>query len=330
MLKRYKHLTQRHCTKMSSVALKPANFDIKKIKYGAPKTLDTGARIVGVYYGDGKLNIQLPWLRIPYGVGTGYKKEGEEDKPIDRYDLNISFIGQDTNPKVKETVEIIESIQNKIINDAFDNRVTWLHNDYKGNKGFVEMLCSPTIKYDKDKATGQVTNKYPPTMKLKLPYDAKNDNFTFDAEDNEGNEIDFKTLMKKLKGAKVRPIIQMTGIWIAGGKYGCSWKIIRAQFEVSSQNKVAFADDSDDDTEKKESKVEEHDLDLEEDALAAAQNTPSPVKSIEDKLKQTQIEESEEEADEAEAEGEDSDEDEPPPPPPPKEEKKKSSSTKKK
>ena len=101
---------------------------------------------------------------------------------------------------------------------------TWFKDDFDDNKAFVKKLFSPIIKVDKDPNTGKELGKYPPTFKAKIPYDPKNDKILIDAYDMDSNEIDFVDIMNKLKGAKSQLIIQLTGIWFAGGKYGCSWK----------------------------------------------------------------------------------------------------------
>jgi hypothetical protein len=79
----------------------------------------------------------------------------------------------------------------------------------------------------------------------------------------ENNDIEFKDIMTKLKGGKTQLIIEMTGIWIAGGKYGLTWKIVSGKFQLSSSNKITFIEDSD--TEK--AVKEEEDEDDEEESL---------------------------------------------------------------
>jgi hypothetical protein len=73
--------------------------------------------------------------------------------------------------------------------------------------------------------------------------------------DTKRQPIDIKELIdtNAFKGAKVTAIIQCLGIWVAGGKFGCSWKVL--QMRVSPPQTIkgyAFkeleddkADDSD-------------------------------------------------------------------------------------
>jgi hypothetical protein len=118
-----------------------------------------------------------------------------------------------------------------------------------------------------------------------------------------GEEIDFKTIMRSLKGAKARLIIQLSSIWIAGGRFGCIWKVVRGRFEVTKPTAVDFIEDSD---------VEVPDEDETEDST---NNLTEKMSNVTIASKTTVVESSEEEEDDNE--NDDSEIDEPPPPPPP-------------
>lgn len=332
------------------------NVNASKIQFSAPKTLSNQSRTVYANYEGDKLRIQTPLMHLPYGVGDNEKINasksaggraggggsgfgggggGDGENQAKRYDLNVSFRGMDNDPKLKALHDKMQDIEKRIIDEAFENRQSWLRDDYDGVKTFVAKLFTPIVKYDKNKDTGKIEGKYPPTMKLKLPYDDKTDSFNFECSDMEDKELDFKGVMTKLKGGKARLIIQLGGIWFAGGRYGCTWRVVRAKFEVTSKCNVDFVEDSDDDTPgaaKKKPAFEEDD-DLDEDAIAnggPASDSPINVKPPITKASPpaaapvaptTTVAESEDD-DEEEEEEEDDDESEdddpvPPPPPPP-------------
>jgi hypothetical protein len=294
--------------------------DVSKFKYSTPRTLDNQSRSVYVNYEGGGLAIQTPLMSLPYGLGDWNDKNEESGKKdaIKKYDLNISFNGADSNPKVKELLDKMVEIEKKITDDAFENRVAWLNDDYDGIKSVVNKLFTPIVKYDKDKATKKIVGKYPPTMKLKLPYDSKNETFTFIAQDMGGDDVEFKSIMRNLKGAKARLIIQLSGIWIAGGRFGCIWKVVKARFEITKARNVDFIEDSDVEVDEEKEKDEDDEL-LKADALANAFAKKTTVE-------ESDASDSEEEAEAAEEEEENDSEIEEPPPPPPV---KKTSATKK-
>jgi len=253
-----------------SVVILAKSVDVSKIRYTEIKTLMSGAKSMYINYGTGKLRIQTPIMSLPYGLGEGYDekqaaKSGKEIiKPLSekKYDLTLSFRGIDENPKIEAFHNKLKEIEQKIIDDAFENRLEWFKDDYDGNKNFVAKLFNPIIKIDKDSKTGKVVGKYPPTLKVKLPFDGKNGRFIFDSYDLEGNEIIFEDIMHKLKSGKAQLIIELSGMWFAGGKYGCTWKVISGKFQIYQNYKVSFLEDSD--TEKVIAEIDEDDEDEEE------------------------------------------------------------------
>ena len=285
----------------------PKNIDVSKLRYSEMKTLSSGAKTVYVNYGSEKLTIQTPVMSLPYGLGEPYEakdavKNGStlSDKEK-KYDLTTSFRGIDENPKVKIFHDKLKEIETKIIDDAFENRLAWFKDDFDGNKSFVSKLFSPFVRVDKDPNTGKPVGKYPPTFKAKLPYDVKTNSFAFDTYDMDNNELNFSEIMTNLKGAKAQLIVQLSGIWFAGGKYGCSWKIVSAKFQLYQYSKITFIEDSD--TEDIVNDEDEDDV-VNSEVLS---NLNVPVKE--------EDEDEEDEADEAEEEDEDIPTPEPSPPP---------------
>jgi len=260
---------------MSSTIL-PKNIDMTKLKYSEVKTLASGAKSVYINYGSGKLRVQTPVMSMPYGLGEGYEdkqlaKSGTVvNKPASekKYDLTLSFKGQDENPKIQAFHDKLKEIEQRVIDDAFNNRLEWFKDDFDGNKSFVAKLFNNMVKIDKDPKTGKPIGKYPPTFKVKIPFDNKNDKFTFDSYSMDNEEIVFDDIMKKLKGGKTQLIIELSGIWFAGGKYGCTWKMISGKFQISQNMKAEFIEDSD--VDKIEDEEEEEDEDISQPATEIA------------------------------------------------------------
>jgi hypothetical protein len=140
----------------------------------------------------------------------------------------------------------MSALDKKLVHDGVDNSMTWLKKKIT-SADVVEALYTPIVKYAKDKTTGEITDKYPPSMKLKLPFN--NGVFQCEVYDTKRKQVNLKELIDNgsLKGAKVTAIIQCSGIWVAGGKYGCSWKVL--QMRVSPPQTIkgyAFKEIEDD------------------------------------------------------------------------------------
>jgi hypothetical protein len=230
-----------------------------------------------------------------------------------KYDLTVSFRGMDENPKVKLFHDKMKEIESKVLDDAFHNRLAWFKDDFDGNKAFVSKLFSPIVKVDKDKNTGKTLGKYPPTFRAKLPYDNKTNAFTFDAYDMENNEISFQAIMNKLKSAKAQLIVQLTGIWFAGGKYGCSWKVISAKFQLHQNSKITFIVDSDTENVVADDDEEDDDI-VDTEVLTNLPVNNTVVEDDEDDEEEEEDDENEEDEPSPEHEVEEEPEPEPPKP----------------
>jgi len=263
-----------------SFPILPKSVDVLKLKYSEVKTLASGSKSIYINYGTQKLRIQTPVMHMPYGIGEGFEdktKPSEVKKNADKkYDVTLSFKGSEENPKIQTFLEKMREIETEIIDKAFENREPWFKDDYDGNKAFVARMFSPMIKLDKDPKTGKVVGKYPPTMRVKIPYDGVNDKFNFDSLDMENNEVVFQEIIAKLKSGKCQLIIELTGIWMAGGKYGTTWKVISGKFQIAQNNKMAFIVDSD--TEKAGNDDEEEEEEEEEEVVAEITKELSDVK----------------------------------------------------
>ena len=309
----------------------PKQIDVSKLKYSEVKQMKSGAKSVYINYGNDKLTIQTPALYLPYGISPPYsEKEKKDDQPIEKVvpgsTLDVSFRGMDENEKVKQLYNKLKDIENKIVDDAFENRELWFKDDFDNNKAFCKKLFSPIIKVDKDPNTGKELGKYPPTFKAKIPFD-KNEQCTMDCYDMQNEELDINEVFKKLKGAKVVMIIQLTGLWMAGGKYGCSWKVCSSKFQLSQNVKVTFIKDSDEEDVEDVEEEEEDDIVPDEVVKEVPKKEKKKVvKKEPEPEEQEQEEEEQEEEEQEEQEEEDEEEEEPvvpepepePLPPPPK------------
>ena len=247
------------------------NFDVDNLKYSELKIMKSGAKSIYLNYKGAKVNLQTPILNIPYGVNdnTQFINKDETRKDEERkYDITVSFKGMDENPKIQQFHDKMKELEQKIINDAFTNRLVWFKNNYSGNKDVVSNMFTPIVKHDKDKITGEYANKYPPTFKAKIPYNSAENKFDFDCYDMENNEINFHDVLGNLKGGKAQFIIQLSGIWFSAGMFGCSWKIVSAKFQQINTSKITFVADSDDELSNVNDEDDDDDISVDNDVIA--------------------------------------------------------------
>jgi len=279
--------------------------------------MKSGAKSIYINYNGNKVNLQTPVLNIPYGINDNMQfiKKDENRKDEERkYDITVSFKGMDENPKIKQFHDKMKELEQKIIDDAFVNRLAWFKNNYSGNKEVISNMFTPIVKHDKDKQTGEYANKYPPTFKAKIPYNSLENKFEFDCYDMDNNEINFNDILTNLKGGKAQFIIQLNGIWFSAGMFGCSWKIVSSKFQQINTSKLTFVADSDDEMNNADDD-EEDDISVDNDVIAKIsqkQSVVSDKKTLVEKqpvvVKQKVVPAEEEDDDDEDEDEEDDDE----------------------
>ncbi len=209
------------------------DFDIKHVRLGTLKTLDNGGKIVYINYKGKPLILQTPKLKSPFGLSNW---EG-------KYSIDMSLAGYDgTNENVTSFYKALSAIDDLLMEEGMQNGMAWFKRKIS-SKDVVDALYTRNVKFSKDKATGEFTDKYPPTFKVAIP--RRDDAFQCDVYDASRNKIDLNNV--EVKGAKVTVLAQCLGVWLAGGKFGCSWKVIQLRVEPQeSIHGYAFRDIGDD------------------------------------------------------------------------------------
>jgi hypothetical protein len=198
---------------MSSVVY-PSNLDIKRITISALRSLQSGAKSAYLNYGGERLVMQSAVsMSVPFGLNCADKY----GPPT--YSVELSFRGHEQRPEIKEFMEAMNSLDEFMLNEGVKNSKSWFKADL--SRDVVKAFYTPLVKYSMDKS-GNVLS-YPPNLKLKLP---KN-NDEFEAKFYDVNGTPYKGVPVQdllVKGVQVTAIMECTGVWFAGSKYGLTWK----------------------------------------------------------------------------------------------------------
>lgn len=200
------------------------DFNIKNVQFDEKiRSLDTGSKMKYISYLKNALVIQTPECYLPYGITNSTM----DDENSNKYTMDISFRDMDSRPGLKKFFEIMKQMDDLIVTEAYKNQKEWLRKSYP-TKDVVEALYSPMIKYAKDKESGEITDAYPPTFKMKVPF--SKEKFICEFYDYDTNPLTSEYILAtNMKGARAVTLIKCNGIWFAGGKFGCSWKAIQVQ-----------------------------------------------------------------------------------------------------
>ena len=235
---------------MSSMISLPSEISVSKLEFGPVKVLDSGGKSVNIRYEGRNLMLETPSLNVPYGVNKFDKTPGA---PV-KYSVDLSFRGADDNEEIRGLQEFLEAFDERMIDAGIENADKWFK--MKGvSREVIKAFYTPVVKISVDKEGNP--KPYPPTFKLALRKrmirKAGDKSGTPDPADNVGafdtkfynaQEKDAKGAIAEFDGglkiddllpkrSQVGAIIQCTGIWFAGGKYGTTWKVV--QLRVDSQ-----------------------------------------------------------------------------------------------
>jgi hypothetical protein len=91
--------------------------------------------------------------------------------------------------------------------------------------------------------------QYPPDVKVSLKKKRDSDDFDcafYDAQNKQIKGVPLEDMV--VKRSEITALIQCTGVWFAGGKFGCSWKAVQMRLDkVPSVGTIGFVDEGDDD-----------------------------------------------------------------------------------
>lgn len=201
-------------TKMTSAVIYPSSFNSKNIAISAPKQLPSGAKQAYMNYDGGKLVMQTAVaMSVPFGLNVADKFGPPE------YSVELSFRGNEQRPEIKEFMDVIAQMDEKLLEEGVKNSKTWFKADL--SRDVVKAFYTPSLKYSKDKE-GNVLS-YPPNIKLKLrKMNGEFETKFYDINGNPYKDIPIEDLL--VKGVQVTAIIECAGVWFAGSKFGITWR----------------------------------------------------------------------------------------------------------
>ena len=250
----------------SSVVL-ASNFSIENVSFKDPKKNAVGGQSVLLNYlnestkKSGPLIIQTPKMRVPFGSDTS-----ESDTGVKKYSVNTSLAGTDTNnSNLKVFTDVIRSLDEFTKTFAAENSEMWFGKKQKPD--VLEEFYKSAEKKSKN-------DKYPSTLKLKLPVKITGDKqipqFDIYNDTKElvnvlvDSEIDLSCIEK---GSEVVAIIQCTGVWFVGKtQFGLGWKVVQLK-TYKTQKLVGYSIIDEDPEEVVEEEGEEEEVEEEEEEV---------------------------------------------------------------
>lgn len=208
---------------MASNIVTSSTFNTNKISFGQVKVLDFGGKQAYINY-DGNLFVfQTPSCHLPYGMNA-FDKAG----PV-KYSVELSLRGYNEEGKMKQFYDALERLDNFMIDQGVKNSQQWFKSTM--SREVISAFYSPMVRRAKDKEGNP--KPYPPTIKLSLKQ--KRDTQEFDVKVTDDKRQEFKGIaLEELlrKGAMATCLIQCTGVWISGTKFGLTWKAMTIRMDT--------------------------------------------------------------------------------------------------
>lgn len=202
---------------MSSAIVFPKDFKTSNVTISPLKVMESGAKLAFINYDSAALKMQVSAIPIPYGMSI-FDKAG----PV-KYSVDLSLKGYDVEgSKMKTVYDAFSALDEYMIEMGVKNSKLWFKSEL--NREVVKAFYTPIVRFSKD-AEGN-PKPYPPTVKIQLKQrDGKFDIYIVDDKKRPLTDIPLEDIL--VKGAIITSIIQCTGIWFAGSKYGLSWKAVQ-------------------------------------------------------------------------------------------------------
>jgi hypothetical protein len=244
---------------MASYPIKPSKFDFSKVSFSAPRAMgSSGAKMLYVNYDNKPLSIQLPEMR----VGWDLKYYEDQNPGSGKYQVSLKFDKTD-DKRQSEMHELLDKLDELLVKTCYENRAAWIKKAGITEDG-VKLLYTPLIKRSIDKETGEINGKWPDEFRIKLVKREGACQFKlFDENkapiDLSGEGVELEELIKK--DSNLKGVISCNGVWIASGKFGCTWKGQQLKVETPKMKEYAFEDTDSDEEDGSEKEAEHSDSD---------------------------------------------------------------------
>jgi hypothetical protein len=190
----------------------------------------TSAKSVGIINNKNNSSVKL---NFPLALTWGAQEYTDPTSGKVSYSMSIQFPGEGyTTVQTDKWLANMIDMEEVVLNYVMAN---WkkLFNKPTPSREVAEALYSRSLKYSKDKETGEINLAKSPTIKIKLGYwDGK---FDFEIYSPDGKLIYSQETHPHTSPLELIPkasqsaiIVQCGGIWFAGGKFGVTWKLIQA------------------------------------------------------------------------------------------------------
>ena len=226
------------------MSIPAGKIDNTKITLSDPKTLENGGKMLFLNYGGGinPLYVTTPEVEIPFD--PSYFPDNENSG---KYSVKFSMKNVDDNKSMRDFHTWALSMDDLLLKKASENTQAWFRKAKMSDETIKE-LYTPMVRVSVDPETGEPNGKYPDSFGFKVVkrdgrfkdfsiYDNKK--VVFDVNKDTDDGIDISKVL--LKGSLIKAVLKCNGVWIANGKFGCTWRAEQIRVKVPEGGLEDFA-----------------------------------------------------------------------------------------
>jgi len=264
--------------------MKPRDINLDNIEFTQMKKLDNGANVMYLNYESKSIYTTTNDLNVTFD-SQYWPDNDNSGKWAVKVNLN----------KSDEFAKFLLEFDKLIKEKAQENSTSWFK---KKNMSMdtIDTLYTPQIREDLDPETGEPTGKYPPSFQFKVikrdgkvnckVYGKNKTEYNVSNTDGE-NFTKIEDLIKK--GSTVKLLLRCNGIWVANGKFGCTWRAEQLKVTpVESFDECVFDDSDEEDIERIDTNFvnsDSEDSEQEEEKVESTDSEEEPVeKPVEKKV----------------------------------------------
>lgn len=169
--------------------------------------------------------IQSAKMKIPFGIGNNEKFLKDGDKP--KWDISLSFQGEERNKSIQKFREAIESIDKRIIQEGRNNAANWINDDEPDDKSMKKAYKSALKKF---KPKTKSSDTFPDNFRINVAWDDEKNQPRSGIEffDENGAELSWEAIVP---GCEAIALFEFNGLWCSTGlgTFGPSVKLIQLQ-----------------------------------------------------------------------------------------------------
>ena len=239
---------------------KAKQFNPSKVTYKAPLVNKRGGKSVQCQLNGSPIVLQFP-LMLTWGID----ERVDEQSGRVSYDCALQF-DNGKSSSIDKFEAALKKFQDKVLDDAVLKSKEWFGKS-KLSREVAEAMMYPILKHPKKKdGSGEPDLERSPTLKLKVPFwDGKYNIELYDME-GKGAYLPEDTAKRMgieapqgsrspadlvPKASHVRGLLACNGVWMAGGRFGVTWKLVQAcvrpPVRLVGSGQCHIAEDSDDD-----------------------------------------------------------------------------------